>query len=1069
MHRAAIICHSREDLCDKAELLCRKLRAGAVRVQARSGIFYAQAGARPRTALLFPGEGAQYTDMLADLCLYFPSVRRWFDFLDQTFAGERDYRPSAVIFPPPTTLTQADRDWIAERLYGMDLGSEACFVAGMALHELLSQCGLQADVMAGHSTGENIALVASGTVRLRDRAHLGEKMREWNAVYRQLEGAGEIPRGVLLTVGGVKREALDAVLAEADGQLHLAMDNCPNQAVLFGPAGHAARARESLAAAGGICAPLPFDRGYHTPLFDRAAGGFRRLYDSLEVGPGHTPVVSCATCEIFPTDPAQIRALAAQQWCLRVRFRETVEYLYGLGVRAFVEVGPSSNLTSFVEDTLRGRDVLAVASNSRRRRGLEQFQTCLARLFVQGCNLDLAALYQHRSPLSASELARGPGAALKPTLKLELPRLQLAGPLLEKIRGRALPVPIVEKPDLRTSMLQDHFALMQDFLDSQSNLLGLIGQSRSGLPAPRSAAGQWPLLGRIEIEQADLLVCEREISLTHDPYLRDHTLGSAPSSTNPRLTALPVVPFTFSMEMIAEAALYLAGDGAVLRGMEAVRGYRWLTLDRDVLVLRVEARRAAGPRNPAHETYTVRVYQRGDKGPLQHVLVFEGQVHVGTAHASTVESNLDLGELAPTRQRDEELYTRGMFHGPLLRGVRHLRGWSQRGIEADLVTLPADGFFAGTGPVRLATDAGLLDAAGQLVGYWLSEQFGSDFNCFPFEVSAYEQYAGPVRPGEPVLCRAQVRFTEAQQIEAHLDLLDSNGRMLARLVGWRDRYFSMPERYYNCRLQPTTTFLSEPAPECGPMAIARRMNAFPDDLLEQSWGIWGRVLAYLVLSGTERKAFNLLPAEGKRRSDWLLARICAKDAVREWVRQNRGIELAPADIELGSTEAGKPVVVNVPGVSGPLPDISLAHSNGVAVAALVAPGSTVGVDVQRNRGLRADDLWAGGFDPAEQAWLDARGINASDEAGLLACWCAKEAAAKAAGVGMQGHPQRWRVVRYDAQQGRIDVENGVGIFQVRVTSAGDETLALCVRLPVSEMRTAAHRVAGVFAESTATI
>uniref|UniRef100_A0ACD5GRI6 Uncharacterized protein n=1 Tax=Desertifilum tharense IPPAS B-1220 TaxID=1781255 RepID=A0ACD5GRI6_9CYAN len=76
---------------------------------------------------MFPGEGAQYTNMLADLCLAFPQVREWFDFLDQTFWQERPYRPSQVIFPPPTSLTTAEELFADRQLFAMDIGSETVF------------------------------------------------------------------------------------------------------------------------------------------------------------------------------------------------------------------------------------------------------------------------------------------------------------------------------------------------------------------------------------------------------------------------------------------------------------------------------------------------------------------------------------------------------------------------------------------------------------------------------------------------------------------------------------------------------------------------------------------------------------------------------------------------------------------------------------------------------------------------------------------------------------------------------------------------------------------------------
>ena len=51
--------------------------------------------------------------------------------------------------------------------------------------------------------------------------------------------------------------------------------------------------------------------------------------------------------------------------------------------------------------------------------------------------------------------------------------------------------------------------------------------------------------------------------------------------------------------------------------------------------------------------------------------------------------------------------------------------------------------FFGVSEPSLATDPVLLDAAGQLVGYWVAESFGIESEFFPFAAEDYRQYATP--------------------------------------------------------------------------------------------------------------------------------------------------------------------------------------------------------------------------------------------------------------------------------------------------------------------------------------
>src|SRR3546814_12960532 len=112
----------------------------------------------------------------------------------------------------------------------------------------------------------------------------------------------------MLTIGGLPSALRSELLADL-GQMHLAMDNCPNQLVLFGPHEEAAKLHERLRGEGAICQELPFGRAYHTALFKPFAAAFRAYFQPLAFGPGTPNVYSASTFAPFPDDAAGIRAL----------------------------------------------------------------------------------------------------------------------------------------------------------------------------------------------------------------------------------------------------------------------------------------------------------------------------------------------------------------------------------------------------------------------------------------------------------------------------------------------------------------------------------------------------------------------------------------------------------------------------------------------------------------------------------------------------------------------------------------------------------------------------------------
>ena len=243
---------SRNDLAHKLRRAVSMLAANERRkIRDRSGIYYTQDPlGGGRLAVLFPGEGAQSSNMLADVCVAFPEARAWFDLLDRAFVGhDRRPLPSHVVIPPPGQGQE-------ERLWEMDFGAEAVFTANQALWSVLSRLGLRADGFAGHSTGEYSALLASGALRVAEEREFIARLLEIHDVYRRAAERGFIPQAELVAVGGIDRAAVTELLAEYGDSVFLAMDNCPQQMVLCGN-GALASAINRLREQGAVCLPMP--------------------------------------------------------------------------------------------------------------------------------------------------------------------------------------------------------------------------------------------------------------------------------------------------------------------------------------------------------------------------------------------------------------------------------------------------------------------------------------------------------------------------------------------------------------------------------------------------------------------------------------------------------------------------------------------------------------------------------------------------------------------------------------------------------------------------------------------
>lgn len=1019
-YRLALVAKDPTDLNSKLNKSLNRLQKSPEQpFHTRSGIHYSVVDTNAsvgQVAFLFPGEGAQYPNMLADLCLYFPQVRQWLDFLDQTFTDRLD-PPSHFIFPPPTSLTPAEQQTAKEQLFTMDVASETVFTASLALNQLLQDCGVPCDLMVGHSTGETSALIASGVMKIPDQADLGEKMRHLNQLYRQLVEQDQIPKGVLLAVGALPSERLEAILSQAPDSVHLAMDNCPNQAILFAPENIARELEQSLQTAGAICQKLPFDRAYHTPLFQTVAETFEAFYQSLAVGAGRVPLYSCATTTAFPDDPEGIRRLAAQQWSSRVRFRETITSLYEQGVNVFIEVGPNSNLTSFVDDVLKGREYLALASNLQNQSGLYQLQQLLGRLWTAGVPVSTTTLYKHRNlqTVLLNQPSQEQSAASNLRLKLDMPVVRLSSTFARSLQAQ-----------LASS--------------SASSAEPMVGQ------LPQVA---WPLLGEVLSQTKDSLCSRRRFNLQQDPFLRDHTLGSDPSSYQPDWTPLPVLPLTGSLEILAEAASYLTGGQLVVVEVNQIRGFQWVAIDQDELILEIHAQRVASETKSqtAVQVTLMSIPDDNRQSPDAPQKLFEGTVLLASKPFVSPEPlPFSLSQTSPSRWSDHELYTRGMFHGPLFQGVKHICQWGPEGIEADVKTLdqPQHFFYPPVQPT-FQLDMVMLDAATQLAAFWVAEQWGTNFHLFPFYIQSVAQYQPVVPKTGQLRCRGRIRFLGADRfVTADFDFLDAQGRVVSRIVGLQSLYFPVPVPYARCRLDPQHSYFSEPWLQRETGLICRRIAKLPSELFSVSGEICQRALVHLMLMPQEREFWYVLPAAGSHRVDWLLGRIAAKDAVRQWVGTSLGINLAPIDVGIFVNEYGNPVVY-CPQLQSkfPLPHLSLIYKEGAAIAVLDPSGYRVGIDWMHLGQTPRRGLLETAFSVAEKCWLSGVEISV-----WLSIMSAKEAASKAVGLRFLDSPQDWQCVSYSPQDDRVVITYRSYKFEVRLWLTQGELLAVC-RYPQS--------------------
>lgn len=280
-----------------------------------------------KTAVIFPGQGAQYVGMAKDFYDSFEDSKKVFDEADDVL----DIELKKICFEENDDINKTEYT------------QPAMVAAEVAIYEHLKNAGLKADVFAGLSLGEYSALVAAGAMTLAD----GIKTVRRRGILMQ----NEVPLGMggMAAVIAMDADKIAEICENTPGKVQIANYNCPGQIVISGEAEAVKAASAALAEAGAKrVIPLNVSGSFHSQMLVPAG---EKLYDFLQgvdVAEGFAPYYCNADAEEI-TDAAKVKELLKRQVYSSVRWQQTIENMIADGVDTFIEVGPGKTLTGFMK------------------------------------------------------------------------------------------------------------------------------------------------------------------------------------------------------------------------------------------------------------------------------------------------------------------------------------------------------------------------------------------------------------------------------------------------------------------------------------------------------------------------------------------------------------------------------------------------------------------------------------------------------------------------------------------------------------------------------------------------
>ncbi len=291
-------------------------------------------------AYIFPGQGAQYSEMGLDL------------YNDSSLAKDLFEMANTIL---GFDITEIMFNGSAEDLKQTKVTQPAVFLHSVILAKTLGN-SFNPDMVAGHSLGEFSALVANNTLSFEDglklvsaRAHAMQKACDNNP-------------GVMAAVIGLENNVVENICEITEGVVVAANYNCPGQLVISGEIKAIDLACEKLREQGARRAlVLPVGGAFHSPLMEEAKQELENAINNTTFNKPLCPVYQNVT-SFAVSDQMKIKENLIAQLTSPVKWTQSIQKMVADGAMNFIELGPGEVLQGLARKINNNVEVSSLSS-----------------------------------------------------------------------------------------------------------------------------------------------------------------------------------------------------------------------------------------------------------------------------------------------------------------------------------------------------------------------------------------------------------------------------------------------------------------------------------------------------------------------------------------------------------------------------------------------------------------------------------------------------------------------------------------------------------------------------------
>lgn len=297
-----------------------------------------------KIALMFPGQGSQYTGMGKGFLDANDSYKKYFDISSEVIGKDI----LKIIEDVDEGNSLDDTRFSQISIYSLSCALSDYLVNNLSINRKYIH------TILGHSLGEYSALYGSGAYSFRQ----GAKLVEYRGTI--MSKANRSARGMMAAVLGTDINIIKDVLGAFADRVFIANYNDYSQTVISGYESAVMEAIEELKSKGAKkVIPLRVRIASHSPLMEQVSSKLGEfIEENIEFADLKFPFFS--TTEVSYRNKDDIKKTLTGQLTSPIKWVDSIEYLLGSGIGIFIEVGPGTVLSGLVSRIAKrsGTDVI---------------------------------------------------------------------------------------------------------------------------------------------------------------------------------------------------------------------------------------------------------------------------------------------------------------------------------------------------------------------------------------------------------------------------------------------------------------------------------------------------------------------------------------------------------------------------------------------------------------------------------------------------------------------------------------------------------------------------------------